>query len=281
MSNPSSNHSKAVDENLKFFTKDFIQKYDSADTSKKLSKLIPHILLQYPNLSSISSLSPIPDKHPLVNDMPFPQESPVFQPNKILLDFACGTGVITKNLQPYVNQIIGVDINQYMLEEFQRKIPESQIMALDILKDDISHLKQSVDIIICSIGYHHLEDYQAITIKLAELLKPQGKLFIVDFYNDDIEGGNDPSSNLSPADLEAVRHMGGLKKQSLIDTLMAAKLSDIFVDKVAQVEIWQPEQIFKYHIKKAVAENLEALEKRDNGEYLIPTELVLAVGTKD
>ena len=45
-----------------------------------------------------------------------------------VLDFGCGTGLLTLKLQPFVRSITGVDSSQGMLGRFQQKI-ESQ--ALD------------------------------------------------------------------------------------------------------------------------------------------------------
>lgn len=276
-------HKHAVNENLKFFTKDFVQKYDNADTSVKLSKLVPHLLLRYPDISSITK-SPIADGDPLVTDVDFPNQSPFFKPDKTLMDFACGTGIITQHFEPYVNKIIGVDINKLMLEEFHAKLPLADTISVDVLSDDISELLRSVDLIICTISYHHLDNYEEITNKLSQCLKPQGHLFIIDFYNDDLDAPRQRDDN--DAESEAVRHMGGLKKEALVKTLKKAALSDIFVDKVVEMAIWQTKDFIKYHCSQKVFDQLDELPSRPNQtghgngeEYLIPVSLVLAVGT--
>lgn len=273
-------HAHAVKENLKFFTEDFVKKYDTVDSSIKLRNLVPQILLQYPDIKSILDASPLPNDHPLANDLPLPQTSPIFKPDKVLLDFACGTGTVTERFKPYVGKIIGIDINEAMLKMFSQRLPEAEVACLDILSEDVSHLTNSVDIIICTISYHHLDNYEAITAKLSEFLRPGGHLFILDFYNDDLETPR--QRDAKDAESEAVRHMGGLRKESLTRTFEAAGLGEIFADKVAELEIWHGEDFIKYHCSQKVYDSIGLLPSRQNDitEYLIKASLVLAVGKK-
>lgn len=48
-------------------------------------------------------------------------------PDLDVLDFGCGTGLITLALQPYVRSITGVDSSQGMLDILNRKISERNL----------------------------------------------------------------------------------------------------------------------------------------------------------
>lgn len=48
-----------------------------------------------------------------------------------VLDFGCGTGLITLLLQPHVKTIIGVDSSRGMLDVLERKVRESGLENVD------------------------------------------------------------------------------------------------------------------------------------------------------
>ncbi|KAG8938724.1 hypothetical protein FRC03_006983 [Tulasnella sp. 419] len=59
-----------------------------------------------------------------------------------VMDFACGTGLVSINLVPYVKEVIGVDISEAMVEKYNEKASLNEVSAkkmkavlLDISKD--------------------------------------------------------------------------------------------------------------------------------------------------
>ncbi|KAG8848720.1 hypothetical protein FRC20_002500 [Serendipita sp. 405] len=112
----------------------------------------------------------------------------------VMLDYACGTGQMSRKLAPYVNRIVGVDISQGMVDYYNQRvynqgIPEEEMHAVCIpeLKGDDSDLDgQKFDLIICAQAYHHFPDIQKMTNNLANLLKPgTGILFVADLMEHD------------------------------------------------------------------------------------------------
>ncbi len=54
-------------------------------------------------------------------------------------------------------------------------------MKIDALKGDPSDLDGALfDVIVCAQAYHHFEDPVQMTLALAQRLKPQGRLFVID-----------------------------------------------------------------------------------------------------
>ncbi|EMC94834.1 hypothetical protein BAUCODRAFT_563881 [Baudoinia panamericana UAMH 10762] len=111
-----------------------------------------------------------------------------------LLDYACGTGAITRALGPYVTTIRGIDISEKMVEEYNKAAQSSglsteQARAVvgDLVAETVpSHLigddYQDFDIAIIGLGFHHFENPPLAVHRLAERLKPgEGVLVIIDF----------------------------------------------------------------------------------------------------
>ena len=55
---------------------------------------------------------------------------------KRCLDFACGTGRVTEQLESLAQQSIGVDISPTMIEEAKRKCPHTQFHIVDLTQQD-------------------------------------------------------------------------------------------------------------------------------------------------
>lgn len=111
----------------------------------------------------------------------------------VMMDFACGTGMISQRLAPHAKSIIGVDISPKSVEFFNERVakqgvPPEQMKAIcadlterDKVENDLFD-GTLFDVVVCSAGYHHLEDVDAITKALVSYLKPGvGTLVIVDF----------------------------------------------------------------------------------------------------
>jgi len=111
-----------------------------------------------------------------------------------LLDYACGPGMISRGLAPYVKEVIGMDISEKMVEEYNQQvynqgIPRSEMHAIlcDICGVDAGEVTSkpeysNFDIVVCSLALHHFPDPALAIDRLVERLKPQtGVLLIVDF----------------------------------------------------------------------------------------------------
>ncbi len=102
-------------------------------------------------------------------------------PTKVekLLDFGCGTGLVSYNLTQLASTIIGYDPAPKMVEVFNQKSPSPNIYATTSLPKD------SFDLIVSSMAMHHIKDTAATIAKLAQLLKKGGMLCIADLESED------------------------------------------------------------------------------------------------
>ena len=87
----------------------------------------------------------------------------ILNPNMDVLEFGCGTGLLTLRLRPLVRSITGVDSSRGMLGVLKAKIENQNLTSirtqhLDPTKGDV--LKGSYHLIVCSMTLHHVREPQ-------------------------------------------------------------------------------------------------------------------------
>jgi ubiquinone/menaquinone biosynthesis C-methylase UbiE len=109
-------------------------------------------------------------------------------PGMDLLDFGCGTGLLTLRLAPHVRSITGVDSSRGMLDVLEGKIAVQgpanvKIRLLDLDEGDL--LSGSYDLVVSSMTLHHIRDVGPLLAQFREILKPSGCLCIADLDPDE------------------------------------------------------------------------------------------------
>ncbi len=98
----------------------------------------------------------------------------------IVLDYACGTGIITNEIADNVKEIHAIDISSKMIDVAKRKAGERKIENINFAQSTIfdeRYKKESFNVILAFNILHLLEDTQKVMQRINELLKPGG-LFI-------------------------------------------------------------------------------------------------------
>lgn len=97
---------------------------------------------------------------------------------KTVLDFGCGTGLLTEKLATQAKTVVGLDSAQKMIDTLNQKgISNISTVATELTKASIgqSPLKENAfDLITASSVCSFLPDYQGTLFLLASLLKPEG-----------------------------------------------------------------------------------------------------------
>lgn len=126
-----------------------------------------------------------------------------------LLDYACGTGAITKALGPYVDSVKGIDLSEQMVEQYNAAARKSGLPS-EIVNAVVGNLcvQDGVpetlltpeyfdfDIAVISLGLHHFESPALALRRLAKRLRADsGVLLIIDLLprEEDSHGGNEDS----------------------------------------------------------------------------------------
>ena len=105
-----------------------------------------------------------------------------------VLDFGCGTGLLTLQLQPLVHSITGVDSSQSMLDALNSKIKEQKLTNIktefiDIDKGDV--LKGMYHLVVSGMTFHHIQNIENLFKQLYECLLRGGHLCIADLDSDE------------------------------------------------------------------------------------------------
>jgi len=127
-----------------------------------------------------------------------------------ILDFGCGTGLLSLKLLPFVHSVTGADSSTGMLDVLNSKIKEQNLTGIKTLLIDIDKnekLTGSFDAVTSSMTMHHIKDPAVLIKHFYAIIKPGGFLCIADL---DPDGGKFHENN------DGVFHEGfrrdGMKK---------------------------------------------------------------------
>lgn len=118
-----------------------------------------------------------------------------------VLDFGCGTGLLTLELAPLAGSMTGADTSPGMLEALAAKAPVARIL-LDPEKDP--DLGGPHSLIVSSMTLHHIPDVPALFRTFARHLRPGGRVALADL---DTEDGS------FHTDAQGVHHFGFPREQ--------------------------------------------------------------------
>ncbi len=96
-----------------------------------------------------------------------------------VLDFGCGTGLVSNKLSNHVKSIKGVDISSKMLEIAKIKALKNNIKNIEYAHTTIFDKRfntESFDVVFAFYILHLLESPQEVVDRLSELIKPGGLL---------------------------------------------------------------------------------------------------------
>ncbi|KAI5795700.1 S-adenosyl-L-methionine-dependent methyltransferase [Geopyxis carbonaria] len=115
-----------------------------------------------------------------------------------LLDYACGSGLPSRTLAPYFNQLVGMDLSAAMLTEYtaaaeSADIPNAaarfttvhgDLMAAPAA-DAIPSLTGLFDMAVICMALHHISDAPRSLARLAAQLRPGGVLLVIDWVTEE------------------------------------------------------------------------------------------------
>jgi ubiquinone/menaquinone biosynthesis C-methylase UbiE len=150
-------------------------------------------------------------------------------PDMDVLDFGCGTGLLTFALRPFVRSITGVDSSRGMLDVFKTKIKEQHLSNveadyLDLDKGDI--LEGSYHLVVSSMTLHHVKNISSLLKRFYSILLPSGQLAIADLDSDE---------GLFHSNNDGVFHFG-FDREDLHCMLIDAGFRDVRQQTAADVE---------------------------------------------
>jgi len=110
-------------------------------------------------------------------------------PGMRMLEYGCGTGLLSFALAPFPGEAVLADASDGMLEVLRGKIDRIgarnfRAAKLDLLTDPLP--SERFDLVTMLMVLHHIADTEALLRKLCALLAPGGRLCVGDL---DAEGG--------------------------------------------------------------------------------------------
>jgi len=149
-------------------------------------------------------------------------------PDMDLLDFGCGTGLLSLRFAGEVGSVTGLDNSAGMLEVFRRKAQDAGLGNVATIQLDLNggnHLNRKFDLIISAMAFHHVKNIDPVISELVRGLNPGGRLCIADL---------DPDHGLFHADNTGVEHYG-FEREFMIETFEKAGLTNVFATTAASM----------------------------------------------
>ncbi|RFN50040.1 2-heptaprenyl- -naphthoquinone [Fusarium flagelliforme] len=109
-----------------------------------------------------------------------------------LLDYACGTGMLSRVLAQHINEAIGIDLSEDMVGVYNAQA-QDQGSSRQAYQGNLADPTDAspapfadakffdFDVAGVGLGFHHFDKPDLASKRLAERLKPGGVLFIIDF----------------------------------------------------------------------------------------------------
>ncbi|HBA86768.1 MAG TPA: class I SAM-dependent methyltransferase [Geobacter sp.] len=145
-----------------------------------------------------------------------------------VLDYGCGSGLVTLGLQPFIGKITGADSSRGMLDVLAGKARERGVGNVATALLDLEHqqLDGSYDLITSSMTMHHVKDVPALIASFVPALKEGGWLALADLEAEDGRFHDDPTGVL--------HH--GFAREFLVEEFSRNGLSDVRVVIAAAME---------------------------------------------
>ncbi len=140
-----------------------------------------------------------------------------------VLDFGCGTGLVSLGLRPLVRSVTGVDTSRGMLDVFERKLVEQGldgIRAFFISPDAPLSLPDRFHLVVSSMTLHHVADLAPLFARFHDHLHPGGRVALADL---DLEDGT------FHEDARGVVHLG-FDRGEIAELLTGAGFADVKVE---------------------------------------------------
>ncbi|KAK9369834.1 S-adenosyl-L-methionine-dependent methyltransferase [Lipomyces kononenkoae] len=238
-----------------------------------------------------------------------PISSILLAKDTLLLDFACGTGAFSQHLASRIDRILGIDVDDRAIREFNTRarhqgIDEIEMQAIqcDILSEEsLPYGKPwfgKVDAVASALGFHHLADMASVTKTLVKrFLKVGGWIAVIDLmydpdtspifenakqakanHQDNCQHGHDDLHHYA-------QHVGGIKTDDIKHAFDSAGLDcvDVF-ERVFDIAVMVPRRLIPEHCNSnepgSSSDDQTRSSAPDSSKVKVLLPFLLAVGRK-
>jgi 2-polyprenyl-3-methyl-5-hydroxy-6-metoxy-1,4-benzoquinol methylase len=98
-------------------------------------------------------------------------------------DFGCGSGVLSVSLARWARSVVAIDQNEEALAQARARAKEEGLRNISFVREDLHALSLKdarLDLVVLSQSLHHVEEPEAVLREAARLLRPKGKLVVLE-----------------------------------------------------------------------------------------------------
>lgn len=146
-----------------------------------------------------------------------------------VVDFGCGTGVLTVELARWARQVIAIDRSDSALSNAKAEAARLGLSNIRFLLADLHELplpSASVDLVVASQSLHHVDSVERVLAEGARLLRPGGRMVVLELLPHDEEWVRTRIGHqhlgFNPEELEAAMKRVGLEPPVLVPGPRAA-----------------------------------------------------------
>jgi len=140
------------------------------------------------------------------------------KPTDTVADIGAGTGYFARRFALHAGRVYAVDIDEKLLAIVRSKAP-ANLQTILAAPDDPHLPPDSVDMIFFCDVLHHIENRPAYYVRIAKVLKPSGRIVVVDFYKTPLPVGPPESMKLSDQEVIAEFRNAGFNLSKRLDIL--------------------------------------------------------------
>ena len=140
------------------------------------------------------------------------------KPSDTVADIGAGTGYFARRFARHAGKVYAVDIDEKLLA-IASKQASPNLQTVLAAPDDPRLPERSIDVVFFCDVLHHIEGRLAYYAKLAKVLKPGGRIVIVDFYKQELPVGPPPAMKLADQDVIAEFQKAGFVLSKRLDLL--------------------------------------------------------------
>jgi len=107
-------------------------------------------------------------------------------PNHVeaIADIGCGSGFYSKYFLKYSDKVYCVEIDSESIKIANEELKDSNAVLLNESAERMSIPSNSVDIVFMANSFHDMDDKEAVVSEVSRILKPDGKVIIIDWKKD-------------------------------------------------------------------------------------------------
>ncbi|GAA4999147.1 class I SAM-dependent methyltransferase [Acinetobacter puyangensis] len=192
-----------------------------------------------------------------------------FAESKIdVLDLGCGGGHVSYQLAPYVNTIVAYDLSSEMLDTVKQTARDRNLSNISLQQGTAEHLPfadHHFDLVVSRYSAHHWQHVGQALQEVHRVLKPNGKLILIDILGSDI-----PMFDTFLQSIEFIRDPSHVRDYSLSEWTNLCEYTNFDIARIEQQKLaldfqaWvrrmdtAPEQIQTLHfLQQHVADNVK------------------------